>query len=150
MSLPNDFQRIFQKTRYIYLGFILSLVIYIIVVELISSRIQPIQISQLTTIRLVIYGISVLVVLSLKSLRSELLRKSPKDNVSVRIRKFNITLLITAVICELPAYLGLVIVLIGGAKRDFYFLCGLSFILLFLYFPRYSIWEDWFKDRQNP
>ena len=147
MNALNDFQRIFQKARYIYLGFILSLVIYVIVIELVSSCIQPIQTSPLTTIRLVIYGISVLVVLSLKSLRSLLLRKNPRDDDSDRLRKLNITLLMTAVICEIPAYLGLVIVLIGGAKRDFYFLCGLSFILLFLYFPRYSVWKDWFKDR---
>ena len=147
MNALNDFQRIFQKARYIYLGFILSLVIYVIVIELVSSRIQPIQTSPLTTIRLVIYGISVLVVLSLKSLRSLLLRKNPRDDASDRLRKLNITLLMTAVICEIPAYLGLVIILIGGAKRDFYFLCGLSFILLFLYFPRYSVWKDWFKDR---
>jgi hypothetical protein len=43
------------------------------------------------------------------------------------------------------AIMGLILFLLSGLRRDFYLLLVLSFIFVFLFFPRYSNWEEWVR-----
>jgi hypothetical protein len=44
-------------------------------------------------------------------------------------------------LAALPAVLGLVLFLLGGYNRDFYALFFVSMLLMFMYFPRASVWQ---------
>ncbi len=127
-----------------------SLIIYAIVVEIIRRKFAPFsgfgEISDITTIRYLFYGIVVVNIFVIRVLRNMMLRKSSTDDTQSLIRKLFLSAVIAAALCEVPAILGLLIFFLAGSIRDFYQLAGLSFILVFLYFPRYGNWEDWTKN----
>ncbi len=129
---------------------IATLIIYAIVVEIIRRQFAPftgfVEISDITTIRYLFYGIVVVNIFIIRVLRNMMLRKSSTDDAQSLIRKLFRSAVITVALCEVPAILGLLIFLLAGSIRDFYQLAGLSFILVFLHFPRYGNWEDWTKN----
>lgn len=47
------------------------------------------------------------------------------------------------VLSEAPGILGLILFLLGGLNIDFYLLLFASLLLVFMYFPRRSGWEEW-------
>jgi F0F1-type ATP synthase membrane subunit c/vacuolar-type H+-ATPase subunit K len=129
---------------------IATLIIYAIVVEIIRRQFAPFTgfggISDITPIRYLFYGVVVVTIFVIRFLRNMMLRKSSTDDSQSLIRKLLRSAVITASLCEVPALLGLLIFLLAGSIRDFYQLAGLSFILVFLHFPRYGNWEAWVKN----
>lgn len=126
--------------RLLYMAFVASLFIYALMAELLTNQIQnfPSQINigiDYSKLRYLFYGIAVVMIILLRSLRGTLLKKAPLHATSI----------ITAAICESPAILGLVLFMLTGIKRDFYFLLIVSLFLLFMYFPRYSHWQEELK-----
>lgn len=123
--------------RVLYMAFIVSLFVYALVAELLSSQVQnfPLQITEnpdYSKLRYIFYGVSIILIILVRSLRKTLLKKAP----------VHINAIITAAICESPAILGLILFILSGIKRDFYFLLIISLFLLFMYFPRLSHWEE--------
>jgi len=133
-----------------------TLIIYAIVVEIIRKQFAPFTgfggLPDKTLIRYLFYGIVVVNIFVIRFLRNTMLRKSSSDDTQSLIRKLFRSAVITAALCEVPALLGLLLFLLAGSIRDFYQLAGLSFILVFLHFPRYGNWEEWtkYKDKSIP
>lgn len=142
MHEDSGWKKRYFVARLIYMAFVASLFIYALVVELLTSQVQSFPSStnigwDYSKLRYLFYGIAVVMIILLRSLRVTLLKKAPLHPAAI----------ITAAICESPAILGLVLFMLTGIKRDFYFLSVISLFLLFMYFPRYSHWEEESKQR---
>jgi F0F1-type ATP synthase membrane subunit c/vacuolar-type H+-ATPase subunit K len=137
MHPSKEQKKQFFIARLLYMAFFASLFIYALAAELLSGRVQRFdwQMTQgpdYMTLRYVIYGVAIILIILVRSLRRTLLKKIPIQTTAI----------ITAAICESPAILGLVLFMLTGIKRDFYFLLAISLFLLFMYFPRYSHTEE--------
>lgn len=146
----NDLKKAHQVALIMNAAIIGTLIIYAIVVEIIRRRFAPFtgfgEIPDITPVRYIFYGVVVVTIFVIRFLRNMMLRKSSTDDEQSLIRKLLRSAVISAGLCEVPALLGLLIFLLAGSIRDFYQLAGLSFILVFLHFPRYGNWEEWVKN----
>lgn len=146
----NNLKKAHQMAFTLNVTIIGSLIIYAIVVEIIRRQFAPFTgfggISDVSVIRYIFYGIVVINVFIIRVLRNLILRKSSSDDTQNIIRNLLRSAVVTAALCEVPALLGLLLFLLVGSIRDFYQLAGLSFILVFLHFPRYGNWEAWIKN----
>lgn len=146
----NNLKKAHQMAFAFNVTIIGSLIIYAIVVEIIRRQFAPFTgfggMSDITVVRYLFYGIVVINIFVIRVLRNLILRKSSSGDAQSIIHKLRRSALITAALCEVPALLGLLLFLLAGSIRDFYQLAGLSFILVFLHFPRYGNWESWIKN----
>ena len=146
----NNLKKAHQIAFTLNVAIIGTLIIYAIVVEIIRRQLAPFTgfggMSDITVFRYLFYGIVVINIFVIRALRNLMLRKSSSDDAQSIIRKLFRLALITAALCEVPALLGLLLFFLAGSIRDFYQLAGLSFILVFLHFPRYGNWEAWIKN----
>jgi F0F1-type ATP synthase membrane subunit c/vacuolar-type H+-ATPase subunit K len=146
----NDLKKAHQMAFTLNAAIIGTLIIYAIVVEIIRRQFAPFAgfggISDISVIRYLFYGIVVINVFVIRALRNLVMRRSSTDDTQSIIRKLFRSTLITAALCEVPALLGLLLFFLAGSIRDFYQLAGLSFILVFLHFPRYGNWEARIKN----
>lgn len=149
METENNMKRAYRISVIVGMAIIGSLLVCVILVELIASQrvslLDTMTAANMQMLRYVFYALSVVNVIVLRIIRGTMLRKSSADDRQALIGKLQKTSLITTALCEGPAIFGLVLFLLGGGRRDFYFLLIVSFILLFMYFPRLKNWEAWLE-----
>ena len=149
MNPADDLKKAYQTSLMINIGVIGALIIYAVIVEILKSKLAPfggfVNFGQIAILRYIFYGIAILQIFVIRILRGTFLRASASDDPKTFIIKLSRASIATAVLCELPAVLGIVLFLMRGHSRDFYLMLGLSFFLVFLYFPRYGNWEEWIK-----
>ena len=152
MEPMDDLKKAYQTSLIINIGIIFGLVIYAVIIELMKSRYDSfegfVDFEKITILRYVFYGLAILQIFFIRVLRGVFLRASASDDSKTLIIKLSRASIATAVFCELPAVFGLVLFFVGGHTRDFYLMVGVSFILVFLYFPRFRNWEEWVKTRK--
>jgi hypothetical protein len=83
------------------------------------------------------------VLIGVRMTRKGVLKKEPGDSPKALVNKLRVATIATFALCEVPAILGLVLFLLGGASKDFYSLALVSVAFMVLYFPRYRHWETW-------
>lgn len=133
MTDESGLEKAYRTARVIHWGYIAALPFYVLVAELKIRSSQVIGLAPAAvTLRYVFYAAAVGVILALRQLRGPLGRRIPLLPAA----------LISAALGEVPALLGLAYALVTGLRRDFYFLTGLSLILLLLYLPRPEHWAD--------
>ena len=134
----------YQVSLYIHLGVMASLLIYIALVEIFGMKLSPYsdQSSYLTSMRYIFYGITIVVIFAIRRITSLYKLKPITGTIEKNLNRMLRISVITSLLCEIPALLGLVYFLVKGIKKDFYYLVILSAVLLLLYFPRYSSWES--------
>ena len=134
----------YQVSLYIHLGVMASLLIYIALVEIFGMKLSPYsdQSSYLTSMRYIFYGITIVVIFAIRRITSLFKLRPITGKIEKNLRRMLRISIITSLLCEIPALLGLVYFLVKGIKKDFYYLVILSAVLLLLYFPRYSSWES--------
>ncbi len=146
----NDLKKAHQIAFTLNVAIIGTLIVYAIVIEIIRRQLAPFkgfgEISDISVVRYLFYGIVAVNVFVIRFLRNLILRKSSADDTQSIIQKLFRSAVITAALCEVPALLGFLLFLLAGSIRDFYQLAGLSFILVFLHFPMYGNWEAWIKN----
>ncbi|UCC40761.1 MAG: hypothetical protein JSV96_04765 [Candidatus Aminicenantes bacterium] len=153
MEHMDDLKRAYKTSLIINSGIIAGFVIYAVIIEFLKSRYNPfegfVDLAQIAFLRYILYGLAILLIFIVRVLRGTLLRTSPSDDAKTLITKLSRASIATAALCEVPVVFGLVLFLIGGHSRDFYLLLGLSFIIVFLYFPRYRNWEEWLRIKKE-
>jgi len=121
-----------------------SLLIYFLLVEIVFRRMDlsppPGEVGGFGSLRYVFYGISVLLILFIRRF-PVWLKTGPDVPEPERSTRLLQTSILTSTLCEVPAILGLVMVLLTGSHRDFHYLLFLSLVLFVFYFPRLSFWE---------
>jgi hypothetical protein len=131
----------------IALSIIVSLLLYLAVAEFIRARFRPfhgfVAVAGLQQLRYVIFGLAIVTIILVRVLRQVLLKKSSRDDDKTAFHRLQRATLITLVLSEVPGILGLVLFLLGGLNVDLYLLLFASLLLVFMYFPRRSGWEEW-------
>jgi hypothetical protein len=128
----------------IHVSLMASLLIYLLLVEVVFRSMDlspsPGTGGSFGSLRYVFYGISVLLILFIRRFPAWL-KTGPGVPEPERSNRLLQTSILTSTLCEVPAILGLVMVLLTGSHRDFHYLLFLSLVLFVFYFPRRSFWE---------
>jgi len=150
MKQTDDLRKTYHIAFLINVAVIGTLILYALVIEILRRQLAPFEgipeVSNVTLLRYILYGVAILNIFLIRIMRGLLLRQQRSEGFNLlRLKLFRVSL-VTAALCEIPAILGLVLFLLIGSIRDYYQLAGVSFILVFLHFPRYGNWEAWIKN----
>jgi len=149
MDPQEDIRRAHRAVLAVAITILSSLLIFLALGEVIRARFRPfvgfLAGGDAQTLRYIAYGAAVVVVVLIRFLRQALLRRSPEDSRLTLLHRLSRASLVTLVLGEVPALLGLVLFLLRGLNRDFYALLFVSLILIFMYFPRLATWNEWLK-----
>jgi hypothetical protein len=147
----DDLRKTYHIAVMVNAAVIGTLIIYAIVIEVLRGQLVSFQGfgegSNVSLLRYSLYGIAIINIFIIRILRRGLLRKPSSDELKLFGPILLRASIVTAVFCEIPAILGFCLFLIIGSVRDYYQLAGVSFIMVFLHFPRYGSWQDWIKSK---
>jgi hypothetical protein len=147
-ELEASLTRAFRNQVIIALSLLGSMAVLVIIEEFIRHAYRPfygygkIAFGQLATFRYIIYAISVASLILMRLLQSIFTRLSPDIDFYQGLQRLITGSLVPLCLAEVPAILGFVFFLLTGLSRDFYVLTIVSVILLFMYFPRKSFWQE--------
>jgi len=147
-EFETSLAKAFRNQVLIALSQLAFIAFLVIIEEIIRYAYRPfygygkIAFGQLSTFRYVIYAISVASLILMRLLQSIFTRMSPDIDFYQGLRRLTTGTLIPLCLAEVPAILGFVFFLLTGLSRDFYVLTIVSVILLFMYFPRKSFWQE--------
>jgi hypothetical protein len=147
-ELEASLARAFRNQVIIALSLLGSMAVLVIIEEFIRHAYRPfygygkIAFGQLATFRYIIYAISVASLILMRLLQSIFTRLSPDIDFYQGLQRLITGSLVPLCLAEVPAILGFVFFLLTGLSRDFYVLTIVSVILLFMYFPRKSFWQE--------
>ncbi len=149
MEQPAEFNRFLKTSVLVGISILVSLVIYLALGEFIRSQFRPfrgfVSLEAVQTVRYAFFAGAIAAVVLIRILRPLLLKKGPEATGATAVLKLHRTSLFTLALSETPAVLGLVLFLLSGLNVDFYILLLVSFVLVFMYFPRRSHWEEWLR-----
>jgi len=149
MNEKDDIGRALKPATMVAAAVVVSLAIYLALVEILKATLKPFRgfaaIGDMQPVRYAAYGAGAAVVLLILLLRPRLYRRRAGEDTGTALTRLQRASVLTIVLGEIPATLGLVLFLIGGFARDFYSLLFVSIILLFIHFPRRGAWEESLK-----
>ncbi|MCK4336409.1 MAG: hypothetical protein KAX11_00610 [Candidatus Aminicenantes bacterium] len=126
-----------------------SLLVYLMVVEIFRVKLSPftgcVELSNPQSIRYIFYLAAALQIVFIRLLRGLLLRAKSTDSEEKLVLKLFRVSIMTSVLAEVPALVGLALFFLGGFNSDFYVLLFVSFLLMFMFFPRKNNWKAWIK-----
>jgi hypothetical protein len=138
-------------TMIVQAAVVASLFIYVLVFEVLRSRVQtlprPVGGINPQVLRYVFYGLGILAVILTRILNRVLLKDRPGELLPVFLHMLSRAAVITSVLSVAPAVLGFVLALLTGGSRDFYYLSFVSLFLVFIYFPRRRVWEELLREK---
>lgn len=145
-----DIRKEYRLTSIICGAIASSLLIYALVVEFI--RIKQVSLASLDPqmleyIRLTLVVISFSLFLVINYLNNLILKRNRQDNMQTLVNKLRTANIISLALSEMPAVFGLALFFLSGVPRDFYILLILSAALIYIFFPRFSAWENWLRSR---
>jgi hypothetical protein len=147
MDFQDELRGHLKTVRSIGVSIIASLLVYLGVAEFIRARFRPFRgfanIADLQQLRYVFFGLAIMTVIVIRVLRPVLLKKSSQEDEKAVFHRLQRASLVTLVLSEVPGILGLILFILGGLNIDFYLLLFASLLLVFMYFPRLSSWEEW-------
>jgi hypothetical protein len=139
--------RMFRSALFVAAAVLAALPVYILAVEILKGRGVRLGLSlaaaTANALRYGLYGAAVVAVILLRVLRGMIIRKRPGDSPDRLAQKLLQASILTSVLSEVPALLGVVLFLVAGFYRDFYILLIVSLFLMFMFFPRYRNWSEW-------
>ena len=120
-----------------------SLVAYVVVVEILmrtSPAVEPPAFFQ--SLRIALFVVSGVMIFTTTIAKGILLRDAPPDPVGrlARLRAATVTGLALA---EVPVASGLVLVILGRARGDFYMLLAISAYMMVRHAPRRAMWDEY-------
>lgn len=153
MEKDTVIKKYFRMAMIISGAIIGSLLIYLMVVEIFRAKLSPftgcVELSSPQSIRYIFYLAAALQIVVIRLLRGLLLRAKSTDSEEKLVLKLFRVSIMTSVLAEVPALVGLVLFFLGGFNSDFYILLFVSFFLVFMFFPRIDNWKAWIKKHLN-
>jgi hypothetical protein len=147
IETTQKLSRMFRTALFVAAAVLAALPVYILAVEILKGRgvrLGPsLAAGTANALRYGLYGAAVAAVILLRVLRGMIIRKRPGDSPDRRAQKLLQASILTSVLSEVPALLGVVLFLVAGFYRDFYILLIVSLFLMFMFFPRYRNWSEW-------
>lgn len=142
----DELQRHFRPAAAVGAAVIASLVLYLVLVEVLRAVFKPfhgfVSLGDVQTVRYAVFGAAVVVVILMRVVRPLLLRLAPGADDRAALVRLQRASILTMVLAEVPAILGLGHFLVTGYNVDFYVLLAASLVLVFMYFPRKAAWEE--------
>jgi hypothetical protein len=153
MEYIRDLKKAFKTSVTLYVAFMISIAIYLVVFEVLKARIPDFQGMMekidLPWLRYAFYALGLVQIFLIRFIRETATKSIATVDAKVLIGHLQRMSMISAALCEVPVILGLVLFFISGSAQDFYILLILSFLLFVLYFPRYTNWEEWIKSKTS-
>ncbi len=147
MENREELLRHLRSVSLVGASILVSLFLYLGVEEFIRARFRPfhgfLAVADLQRLRYALFALAIVAVILVRILRQVILRRASGEDSRTLLHRLQRTSLLTLVLSEVPAIAGLVLFLIGGLNIDFYLLLLASILLVFMYFPRRSAWEEW-------
>lgn len=149
MDPQDEIGRALKPAAMVSAVILASLVVYLALVEVLKATLKPFRgfagISDMQPVRLAVFGAAAAVILLILALRSRLFKRKAGEDARTALPRLQRAALLTMVLAEVPAVLGLVLFFVGGNAADFYKLLFASIVLAFIHFPRRRAWEEWLK-----
>ena len=149
MDIQDELRVHLKSATLIATAIIASLVIYLGLVEILRAVYRPfrglVTLANGQQLRYAVFGAAVAVIVLIRILRPRLLRKAPREDDKAALHRLQRAAIVTLVLGEIPGILGLGLFLLSGNNIDFYVLVFASLLLVFMYFPRRSAWEEWLR-----
>jgi F0F1-type ATP synthase membrane subunit c/vacuolar-type H+-ATPase subunit K len=142
MAGPEDLRRTYRETAIVCAAMVASVLIYAVVVKVLKTQRFPGGMGAGANVDLLRYAFYLLA--GIEGLAIPLVRRAVEPGPTVRgsiLARLRTGALVGAALAEVPAVLGLVLVVLAGRRLDFYLLAGWSLLLQLFHFPRYERWE---------
>lgn len=161
----DKLRAVYRVVVIIGLAIMASLVIYVVLVGLFESKsIDPggtpsLSGRELEIIKFVFLLVSVLIFILIKFLSAKIMnagREQGRMTGSEANRATGIppefnplvtAAVVTFALCEVPGTFGLVMYFLGRNSTDFYLFLIMSLFLFATNFPKFSTWEEWYRQR---
>ncbi len=147
MDMQDELRRRSKTLTLVGVTIVSSLLLYLGLAEFIRYRFRPFHgfsdVQDPQRLRYVFFALAVLSIVLIRVLRPALLRKAAGEDLKTVLHRLERASLVTLVLAEIPALLGLGLFLLRGFNVDFYILLFASLFLVFLYFPRRANWQAW-------
>jgi hypothetical protein len=151
MEYMRDLRKAHQMSVVLHIAFMATIVIYAVIVEILRGSLQDFrgftENVNLAWIRYIFFALGLAQIFFIRFMRDTLSKRMTSADVRGLIAHLTRISIISSALCEVPAFLGLVLFFFGSSTREFYVLIFISVVLFILYFPRYSNWEEWVKTR---
>ena len=153
MEYAQDLKKAYKTSAILYVAFMLSLVIYLVVFEALKAQIPDftgmMEKIDFPWLRYAFYALGLLQVFLIKFIRETATKSITTVEAKFLINHLQKMSMVSATLCEVPVILGLVLFFLSGNAKDFYVLLIVSFLLFVMYFPRYTNWEEWIKSKTS-
>jgi len=153
MEHLRDLKKTYRTSLIIYGAFIVSLLIYLFLFEILKARIPDFQgvmgMIDLPWLRYAFYALGLVQIFLIKFIRDTSARRVTTIDARILINHLNKISVVSAALCEVPVVLGWVLFFLSGNVRDFYVLFAMSCVFFALFFPRYTNWEEWIKSKTS-
>lgn len=150
MDIQDELRIHLKSVTLIAAAILASLVIYLGLVEVLRAVYRPFRgfatLANIQQLRYAVFGAAAAVIVLIRLLRPRLLRKVPREDTKTALHRLQRAAIVTMVLGEIPGILGLGLFLLSGYNIDFYVLVFASLLLVFMYFPRRTAWEEWLRD----
>lgn len=124
---------------------IASLGIYTIVVEgVLRSGTDAAPPAFFATLRIALFVVSGVAIFTSTIVKGLMLRSGPADTAG-RLARLRTASVVSMAFAEVPAVCGLVLVLLGRVRTDFYMLLVISLYMMVRHFPRRGGWEEYVR-----
>jgi hypothetical protein len=147
MDPSEELRRSFRSVLVVAVSILVTLLLFLALEEVMRVRLKPFAgyaaDGNPQTLRYFVFGLAVAVIVLIRVIRGAMLRKRPGEDAAALAQKIARASIVTFVLAEVPAVLGLVLFFLRGLNRDFYALLFVSLIIVFMHFPRRSSWEEW-------
>lgn len=119
-----------------------ALPVYAIIAEVLwrGSAVEPP--AYFGTLRIAFFVIAGVMIFTATIVKGVMLRNAPADPLA-RLARLRTATLTALAMSEVPAIFGLVLVVIGRARPDFYMLLAISAYMMVRHFPRRGAWQDY-------
>lgn len=135
----------YKQTAAVAGGIAASLLMYVVVAEVLTrtpaSDGVPAFLGPLRIALFVVAGIAIFATTIVKGM---MLRNAPADAPG-RLARLRTATFTALALCELPAISGLVLVVVGRTRSDFYMLLAISTYMMVRHFPRRGAWDEYMR-----
>jgi hypothetical protein len=149
MDIEDEIRTALKTVSLVGFSTVISLFLYLAIAEFIRARFRPFRgfaaVADVQPLRYLFFGGAIVAVILVRVLRHVLLKEPPGTVLKTALHRLQRVSLVTIVLAEVPAILGLILFLLAGLNIDLYILLLVSIVLVFMYFPRRASWEAWLR-----
>lgn len=142
---PDSFNAAYKQTTTVAMAIVAALPIYVVIAEILMRNATRTELPEtLGTLRIVMFVVAGMVIFTTTLLKGILLRSAPPDAPG-RLARLRTATIVALGLSEMPAIFGLILVLLGSTRADFYMLLAISGYMMVRHFPRRGAWEEYVR-----